>query len=126
MPIVEDQFVLAQKVHEGPLPPPETLKAYEKVLPGAAREILEMAKEHQSHIVWMDREGVRQAFWQLILSFVLGLVGQIGSLLITLSGFYMAYLYIKAGEPRLGYAVAVAAMGVCGYLIWWKTRQKDD
>lgn len=43
------QMVAAIRIHRGPLPPPEDLKAYEEVVPGAAREILDMAKSQQAH-----------------------------------------------------------------------------
>ena len=37
------------RIHQGPLPPPEDLKGYEDILPGAAREIFDMAKSQQNY-----------------------------------------------------------------------------
>lgn len=37
------------RIHRGPLPPPEDLKAYEEIIPGAAREILDMAKSQHDY-----------------------------------------------------------------------------
>jgi uncharacterized membrane protein len=43
------QLVAVLELHEGPLPHPRTLNGYEDIVPGAAREILEMAKREQRH-----------------------------------------------------------------------------
>jgi uncharacterized membrane protein len=120
----EQKDILLSQRYEGPLPLPDLLRAYDKVLNGAAREIIDMAKEHQAHVIWMDQAGIRQARLELIFYFVLGFMGQIGSILITLSGFYMSYVYIKTGEPALGYSVAGISAIICSYLIWWKTRSQ--
>lgn len=125
-PSEQEKIVLTRQVYEGILPPPEMLKAYEKIHEGAAREIFDLVKEQQAHLRWMDRQGVRESFIQLILSFALGLLAQIGTMAITLSGFYMAYIYIEAGEPKLGYAVASVFTIICGYLVWWKTRNVKE
>lgn len=37
------------RIHRGPLPPPEDLKAYDDIVPGAAREILDMAKSQLAY-----------------------------------------------------------------------------
>ena len=119
----QEGFVMTRQTFEGPLPPPEQLKAYEKVQPGISLEILELAKEAQKHSIYIERQDMRRALLNLIFNFILGLIGQIGSIAITLGGYYMAYYYIKAGEPRLGYLTASIASVVCGYLIWWKTKE---
>jgi uncharacterized membrane protein len=119
-------LIIASQFHEGPLPTPEVMKAYDEICPGAARDILEMAKTHQSHDVWMDQRDMRRLMRQDIFSFILGLIGQLGSIAITVLGFCMSYIYIKAGEPKLGYSTAAIAITICGYLIWWKTHTSDN
>ena len=114
--------LLSQQTYEGPLPPPKVLDAYEKIHPGAAREIIELAKEVQAHRINMDRQAARYAMRDSMLGFILGVLGQIGVLLVTLGGFGMAYFYIRAGEPKLAYLAASSSTIICGYLIWWKTH----
>lgn len=41
-------------IFSGPLPPPETLAQYEKILPGAADKIFKMAHEQQQHRFELD------------------------------------------------------------------------
>jgi Predicted membrane protein len=118
--------LLSQQTYEGPLPPPKVLDAYEKIYPGAAREIIELAKKAQDHKIDMDRQAARYALRDSMFGFILGVLGQIGVLLITLGGFCMAYFYIKAGEPKLAYLTASSSTVICGYLIWWKTRNVDQ
>ena len=40
---------MIQKVHQGPLPDPETLGGYEQILPGAAERVMQMAEREQGH-----------------------------------------------------------------------------
>ncbi|MBR1602872.1 MAG: hypothetical protein IJ667_05480 [Synergistaceae bacterium] len=61
----------------------------------------------------------------LIFGFILGFVGQLGSIIITLAGFYTAYYYIQAGEAKLGYCTALISAAICGYLIWWKIKENS-
>jgi len=44
-----------EAVFSGPLPPPSTLAAYDRVHPGAANRIIEMAEQRASHRESMER-----------------------------------------------------------------------
>ena len=55
----------AASLYEGPLPRPEDMAKYEKICPGAARDIIDFAKANQGHIIWMDREAQKTARMQL-------------------------------------------------------------
>ena len=123
--IEPNKILLEQQVFTGLLPPPDMLKNYDKIYQGMAHEIVELAQEAQKHYIFMERQEARRNFLSLIFSFILGIVGQIGSILITLAGFYMAYFYINAGEPTLGYWTAGSSAVICGYLIWWKVKTID-
>jgi uncharacterized membrane protein len=48
-----------QKLHVGPLPPPEDLAHYDAVCPGAAERIISMAEGNQSHRQQMERDHLR-------------------------------------------------------------------
>jgi len=53
---------LVGSLHVGPLPSPETLAAYEANCPGAAREILDAAKENQKHRHNTEKQTLSMAF----------------------------------------------------------------
>ncbi|MDR1916892.1 MAG: hypothetical protein LBQ58_09995 [Synergistaceae bacterium] len=114
---VELQMQRQVTLFEGPLPDPETLQKYKTVYPESVKIIFDMAKGYQDHIIKMDREGVDAVKRDLWLSFILGIVGQIGVLCIAFLGVIFAYL-----QPELGEAGFVFSAIVCGYLIWWKTK----
>jgi uncharacterized membrane protein len=54
-PETAKQLVAVMETHRGPLPHPRILSGYESILPGSAQEILEMAKNEQSHRHSMER-----------------------------------------------------------------------
>lgn len=66
----------------GPLPPPEILKGYEEILPGASERILKMAEKQQDHRIDIERTIVdrqtRQSgngqIWGGILAALFGLI----------------------------------------------------
>lgn len=92
--------LLSQQTYEGPLPPPKVLEGYDKVHPGAAQEIIELAKKAQDHKIDMDRQAARYALRDSMFGFILGVLGQIGVLLITLGGFCMAYFISRLENPN--------------------------
>jgi len=49
--------------HTGPLPTVETYEGYERVCPGSAREILDMAVRQQKHSNDMERYNAHSEFW---------------------------------------------------------------
>lgn len=66
----------------GPLPPPEMLKGYESVLPGASERILKMAEKQQDHRMYIEKtiveRQIRQSgngqIWGGILSALFGAI----------------------------------------------------
>ncbi|MDR4485315.1 MAG: DUF2335 domain-containing protein [Nitrospirales bacterium] len=67
----------------GPLPPPEALEKYEKILPGAADRIFIMAEENNRFMMEMDEEVIRSQFQERrrgqFFGFMLGIFGLGGS-----------------------------------------------
>ena len=51
------------KFHAGPLPSVESYEGYERVCPGSAREILDMAVRQQTHSHHMDKYNAASEFW---------------------------------------------------------------
>lgn len=61
MPAIQQVMVgYSMQMHKGPLPPAEDMAAYDRALPGAAHEIMQMAIREQSHRHEMGRADVAQ------------------------------------------------------------------
>lgn len=64
--------------HQGPLPPPEQLAAYERLHPGSAAWILDQAEQNAEHIRSMERRGAaaqeRDALLKRVLPFAVVVV----------------------------------------------------
>jgi uncharacterized membrane protein len=75
--------------YSGPIPPPESLEKYEKILPGLANRIMTQAENQTSHRIEIENKVIDSDIFNsklgLIFGFVIGLVGLLG-------GFYMVYL----------------------------------
>ena len=48
-PVVQNGNTPVLKMHQGPLPDPQTLREYDNLIPGAAAEIIKMASDQASH-----------------------------------------------------------------------------
>jgi uncharacterized membrane protein len=78
-----------QKVHQGPLPDPETLRGYEDIVPGAAERIISLMEQQSMHRMSIERSVLegdsRRADRGQWMGFSLALVGIIlGAYLISL------------------------------------------
>jgi uncharacterized membrane protein len=116
-PIVRERVITASFC--GPIPPPNALKAYNDILPGAADRILSMAEQQAGHRQRMEKEIIESSLDHertgMIFAFVLTLgLMIIGSVLIAfgknVAGFFAIfipvvfqaanYLYIKKTEKE--------------------------
>lgn len=105
------RLVLTQtvsKYHSGPLPPAEELEHLERILPGAANRVFEMAEREQQHRHIMGETIVTKEFalrgrgqWLAIsaISLLLAAVG------------YLAYLGDTISAAGLGVATIVGVVG---------------
>jgi len=61
------QLVAVLEMHKGPLPHPRILGGYDEIIPGAAREILEMAKAEQRHRHTMENRETAYPYFGMAL-----------------------------------------------------------
>lgn len=103
MAMPETAGIMMQVSHtrSGPLPDAEELSRYERVSPGFAREILEMAKKEQEHRHRHVDKGQNGAIWR-------DRIGQIFGLICVFIFSYIAYLMIEKGA----YGWATTLLGV--------------
>lgn len=85
--------------HSGPIPPAKEFAAYEQICPGAARDILNMAKDEQAHRARMDMASLRGEVWLQSIA----IAAAFGIICIMVAGAIVAaYL----GHENLGIAIA--------------------
>ena len=60
---------------KGPLPPPEVLRSFEEIVPGAAGRILDMAERQSDHRIQMEKTAIvgdsRRSYLGLAAAFIL-------------------------------------------------------
>ena len=101
------QAVSVQQQHvtwSGPIPPPGALGEYERISPGAAKSILDMAVGQQAHRQSLETQDMRHRTWMektgLITGFTLCLVG-------ILVGGFLVY----TGKSLTGFGIFLASLG---------------
>lgn len=107
-------------VHRGPLPAPETFAGYEKVCPGAAARILQMAEEEQKHGHEMERLQVTQAL-------ATEKRGQVFGFILIFGFLAVGAVLLAAGVPGAGIAAVVTAIGgtVVGTVLKFVTELRE-
>lgn len=95
--------------HSGPLPTPEMFAGYDHVLPGAAQEILDMAKREQSHRHKNESHVVTH---ELIGRYV----GQISALVALLALLACVNYCAVIGQPVAAGVIAAIGAVVIGFL----------
>ncbi|RMF68701.1 MAG: DUF2335 domain-containing protein [Calditrichaeota bacterium] len=80
------RIIAAASRFSGPLPPPEVLGAYDKILPGAAERILKMAEREQRVSNEIDIKLAKYVGRGQLFGFLLGLVTILGGILLIYVG----------------------------------------
>jgi uncharacterized membrane protein len=98
----ESDIVIHQsQSFSGPLPPPEILRRFDEVVPGAAERLLRMAEEQSTHRKDLERKviesDIERSRWGQILGFVIAIVGLGASALIAIYGNAIAGSIIGVG-----------------------------
>lgn len=119
------QFAMRTVSYSGPMPPPEHLSQYDKIVPGAARMILDEFQANSRHAREIELNGMSgmirrdaRAQW---MAFVLVLVA-----------FYLIWQLASTGHDKLAIAVATFLVGgivaafLTGHSPWSKTEKPDS
>ena len=85
----------------GPLPPPEILKKFDEVVPGAAERIIKMAEEQSTHRKDLEKKviesDIARSKWGQVLGFAIAIAGLAASTLIAIYGSAIAGGIIGVG-----------------------------
>lgn len=97
--------IAESKVYQGPIPPPEDFREYEAVLPGASKEILDMAKNQQKHRIEIEKQivghEIKSESRGQLYGFILGVLCIVGALFSSYTGNYKLS-YFLATTTLLG------------------------
>ena len=114
-PAAANRIVAALEVHKGPLPHPRILKGYDEIVPGAAGDIIRMARDEQRHRHKMQNRETAYPYF--------GMLGGILCLLLCLGGaIFIAYLKL---DYRLGVAL-IGAPVITAVALLIKSRIAND
>ncbi len=103
----------------GPLPPPEILAGYDKILPGAAERILKMAETQSSHRQEMEKKIIGSEIFQAN-------CGMIFAFIIVLIAIIIGAVLIYLDRPVGGLISLIAAVGIIvGSFILGRKQKKD-
>ena len=111
----QDEPVVLARIEnfQGPLPPPELLREYNDVLPGAAERIVTMAEQLAQHRMRMQSQASMRATMGLVLGAV-----------VILAMFVGAVWMVAAGQTLVGVGLLIAELG--GLAALFITRQRKD
>jgi uncharacterized membrane protein len=118
------QFAMRTVSYSGPMPPPEHLAQYDKIVPGAARMILDEFQANSRHAREIELKGMA------------GMIGrdaraQWMAFVLVLIAFYLIWQLASTGHDKLAIAVATFLVGgiVAAFLTGhspWPKREKPD
>lgn len=91
--------------HSGPIPSPEVIGGYEKVLAGSADRIIKMAEREQGHRHQLQLRGQSQ---QATLTFV----GQLFAFIMGFSGIAGGIYLVKSDKSIAGFSVFFTSLSV--------------
>lgn len=106
------ETLIEHSYHSGPLPSPETLEQYGKVVPGLAEKIVGMAEREQTHRHELEREDLKQDRREASRGQYLGFV----TILLLIVAALLA-LWLGSWPVALGF-LAPAVFQTVGKLVW--------
>lgn len=108
-----------------PLPPPELLAAYERILPGAADRILRMAEEEGRHRRSLENRAVDADIEAMRRQFTEARLGQIFAFLIAVM-FIASGTYLVTVKDNTAVGLLFGAVGLGGLVstfIWGRSKR---
>lgn len=103
-PALVEQVFSYIKSYRGPIPPPEYLSGFERIVPGSAKEVIDMAVRQQRHRHGMERREAWYSFAGLALGGMTTLSCIGGAIVLALQDRPDVAHYL-VGVPVLGAAI---------------------
>lgn len=101
VPRVIEAAIQSSVLHSGPLPPPEMLAQYEKILPGLADRIMAEAERQTAHRQAAEMTVIRNDARQ-------SMVGMAAGVVTVLAALAVAAVFVLQGQPWFGIVALLA------------------
>ena len=116
----ETQLTLSQEQFSGPIPHPLHLEHYERVIPGAGKLIVNMAKDQAEHRQYLEKKIVKsaniQSYLGQIFAFIIGMT-------VILTGAFLVY----HNKQLSGMISIVGALGaLISIFVYGKKQEEAD
>ena len=116
--VAQTVMMMSAEIHSGPLPSVKTFEGYERVCPGASRDILDMAIRAQKHNNSVER---MQVMGELI-SYLVGILAAVSVIALVL---YFSWLLARDGHDWVAGAL-VSGTGIASIIgAWFRQRQSE-
>mgnify|MGYP001591579865 CR=1 FL=1 len=106
----------------GPLPPPNVLEQYDRIVPGAADRIIKMAEQQSQHRRELERKvidsDVQNSKLGLIFGFIIGLVLISGGIFLIWKGYNLSGVL-------LGVVYVGSVVGIFVYGSWERRKERE-
>ena len=120
VPYSPHSSTLEIKQFSGPLPPPQILQEYNRVVPGAAERLLVMAEEQARHRRELERRVVR---WNTVNE----TLGILSAIVVVCGAFAWATYAVYTGQSAKGSAVVISTIAtLAGIFIYGKERTSQE
>lgn len=109
-----------RSIHSGPIPSPEALQKYNKIIPDGAHRIMKMAENQSEHRISIEKKVINNQLFQSKL-------GQTLAFVIALVCLYVSWDLAKSGYEIVASIIGgVTILGLVSTFIYGKVKQKEN
>lgn len=112
--------VSATQVWSAPMPPPEVLKKYEELIPGAANRILKMTEGQTEHRIQIEKIVIKGDSFRGLLGLIFGFIVSVIALL---GG---VYIIDKGHDWAGGVLVGLDLVGLAGCFVYGSRSRRAE
>lgn len=109
-------FLIQGQIHAGPIPAPDEIGEYERILPGSADRLIRMAEKEQGHRHQLQLRGQRH---QVGITFI----GQLFAFLMGISGIAGGVFLVKSDKPITGFGVFFTSLATLMGVFFYNRRR---
>lgn len=117
--VLKSSLLSTKAEFSGPLPPPEILQGYERILPGSADRIISMAERQSEHRQALERKVVEGGIDQSRL-------GLVCAFAVAIFGLGIGLFTALKGQPFFGGAVSIFIIASLVGAFIYGTRQQRE
>ena len=107
------------QIRTGPIPSPEEIGEYERILPGSADRLIKMAEKEQSHRHQIESRGQTH---RVGITFV----GQLFAFLIGITGIAGGVYLVKSDKPITGFGVFFTSLATIMGVFFYSRRRTPE